>query len=63
MNLPDEQFFDDERDWAAQQQVDDEAKQERLTDILRKAWEGVPLSKDETLLLAVGCGIDKRNVT
>jgi hypothetical protein len=62
MNTPDEQAFDDERDHQAQQQVDNEEREYRLTEILRRLAEGVKVSRDDVLFLCAGCGIDKRNV-
>ena len=62
MNTPDEQFMDDERDLAAQQQADNEAREYRLTEILRRLAERVMISPEEVMILCRECGIDKRNV-
>ena len=62
MNTSDEQFLDDERDMAAQQQADAEAQEYRLTEILRRIAEGVIVSKEDVIVLCAGCGVDKRNV-
>ena len=62
MQTQDENFCDDERDMVAQQQADRAEQEWRLTDILRKCAEKVPLSTEEVVQLCIGCGIDKRSV-
>ena len=62
MHTPEEMEYLDERDWQAQQKVDHEAQEYRLTEILRRIAEGVIVSREDVVVLCAGCGIDKRNV-
>jgi hypothetical protein len=48
---------------ALQQKADHEAQEYRLTEILRRLYEGVIVPRDDVLLLCAACGIDKRNVS
>jgi len=62
MRTSEEMDYEDERDWHAQQRYDDEMREWRLTNILRRLAWGETVSLDNVLELCAGCGIDKRNV-
>lgn len=62
MNLPEEQFYEDERDWGLQQKMDTEAREQREIDILCRLAEGVPILRADVEVLCAGLGINKKLV-
>lgn len=62
MNLPEEQFFEDERDWGLQQKMDCEAREQVWIDILSRLAEGVPITRIDVETLCSACGINKKLV-
>ena len=62
MQTSDDPVLGDERELGSQQQLDEWAHEYRLTEILRRLAEGVPVTREDVIQLCIGCGIDKRNV-